>query len=294
MPWRISCIEIGDMWQLQHTRALTSARRTSVGMLECTVPQSLLGRHLRWLLGDSIPWHWRGLEVKLESRSAIGRTVRRTGAFEETEIDIATSLCAAFYPDRCILDVGANIGLHSLAWATFAPVVALEPAPSTYAKLRANVEANRLGDRIRPLRTAAGDQVGEVEFFVTKDSAFSSLRDTRRVQIRERVRVPCTTLDALAPELPKPVGLLKIDVEGLERAVIAGAAALLRRDRPVLFVEIYGGAASNPDPEGTVEDICAFGYEPFVYSHDLGLLRYKRHRDDRYNYFFLPRVHTGA
>jgi hypothetical protein len=102
--------------------------------------------------------------------------------------------------------------------------------------------------------------------------------------------VPNTTLDALAAELPLPVGLLKIDVEGLERAVIAGAAELLRRDRPVLLVEIYGGVDSNPDPEGTVEDIRAHGYEPFVYAHHTGLVPYEQHRDDRYNYFFMPRA----
>lgn len=173
-----------------------------------------------------------------------------TGGFEETEIDIAAALYSALYPDRCILDVGANVGIHSLAWARLAPVVALEPAPGTHSRLEANVAANGLQDRIRTLRTAAGDAVGEVDFFVAADSAFSSLNDTGRIRIRERTRVPCTTLDALAAELPLPVGLLKIDVEGLERAVIAGAAELLRRDRPVLLVEIYGGAASNPDPNG--------------------------------------------
>jgi FkbM family methyltransferase len=213
-----------------------------------------------------------------------------TGSFEEAEIDIAAALHAALYPDRCIVDVGANVGLHSLAWAWRAPVVALEPAPGTYARLEANVAANGLRERIRTLRTAAGYAVSEVEFFVAADSAFSSLKDTRRTRIRERIRVPCTTLDALATELPLPVGLLKIDVEGLERAVIAGAAELLRRDRPVLLVEIYGGADSNPDPEGTVADICAHGYKPFVYAHHTGLVPYEQHRDDQYNYFFMPRA----
>jgi hypothetical protein len=94
-------------------------------------------------------------------------------------------------------------------------------------------------------------------------------------------------LDALAEELP-PVGLLKIDVEGLERSVIAGADKLLQRDLPVLFVEIYAGTDSNPDPDGTVEHICSYGYSPFVYASDVGLVPYETHRDDRYNYFFVP------
>ncbi|KAA1250525.1 FkbM family methyltransferase [Mycobacterium simiae] len=257
-------------------------------MLE-RLPRSLR-RPQRWLPGGLAPWHWRDLKVTLEPGSTIAWVARMTGGFEEAEIDIAAALNAALYPGRCILDVGANVGLHSLAWARLAPVVALEPAPGTFAQLEANVAANGLQGRVRTLRMAAGDAAdGEVEFFVAADSAFSSLKDTGRKRIRERILVPCTTLDALAAELGLSFGLLKIDVEGLERAVIAGAAELLRRDHPVLLVEIYGGVASNPEPERTVENICAFGYEPFVYSHDVGLLPYEQHRDDRYNYFFLPR-----
>ena len=82
--------------------------------------------------------------------------------------------------------------------------------------------------------------------------------------------------------------------------MIAGAADLLRRDRPILFVEIFGGDHSNPDPEATVEEIRAYGYEPFTYAsvssllnlnapHDAGLLPYEKHRDNRYNYLFIPR-----
>lgn len=115
----------------------------------------------RWRLA---PWYWRGLQVTLEPGSAIAWIVRLTGGFEETEIDIAAALYSALYPDRCILDVGANVGIHSLAWARLAPVVALEPAPGTHSRLEANVAANGLQDRIRTLRTAAGDAVGEVDF----------------------------------------------------------------------------------------------------------------------------------
>jgi FkbM family methyltransferase len=252
----------------------------------------MLERFRVWLPGGLAPWRWRGLHITLDPRSVIARGVRLNGRFEEAEIDIAAALYTALYHGRCILDVGANIGLHTLAWtklAPLAPVVALEPAPDTYARLEANVAANNLQNRVRTIRAAAGDANGEAEFFVAKDDGFSSLKDTRRVAIRERVQVRCTTLDTLATELPLPVGLLKIDVEGFERAVIAGATDLLQRDRPVLFVEIYGGSDSNPDPEGTIEDIRAHGYEPFVYTQNAGLVPYEQHSDDRYNYFFIPR-----
>jgi FkbM family methyltransferase len=265
-----------------------------------TVPQGLSQSLRRLLPGGLTPWHWRGFQVQLEPGSAISRVVRVTGGFEDAEIDIAAALFGALYPGRCIVDVGANIGLHSLAWSRLAPVVALEPAPDAFAALEANVTENALQHRIRTLRTAAWDTVGDVDFFVATDSGLSSLKDTRHGPIRERIKVPCTTLDVLAAELPLPIGLLKIDVEGLERTVIAGAAELLQRDRPVLMVEIFGGYDANPDPMGTVEYIRAFGYEPFVYAsgspilnryakNDSGLIPYEKHLDYRYNYFFIPR-----
>jgi FkbM family methyltransferase len=265
-----------------------------------TVPRNVSRSLRRYLPGGLTPWHWRGLEVTLEPGSMIARVARVTGGFEDAEIDIAAALFGALYPGRCIVDVGANVGLHCLAWSRLAPVVALEPAPETFARLNANVAANGLQERVRTLRTAAADTVGEVDFFVASDSGFSSLKNTQHAPIRERITVPCTTLDALAAELPGPVGLLKIDVEGLERTVIAGATELLRRDRPVLMVEIFGCYDSNPDPEGTVEDILAHGYEAFVYAsgspminrnalEDSGLIPYEKHLDYRYNYFFVPR-----
>ncbi len=85
---------------------------------------------------------------------------------------------------------------------------------------------------------------------------------------------------------------MKIDVEGLEAAVIAGGRSLITRDRPVLFVEIYGGANSNADPEGTVGAIRDMGYDALVYSSDSGLIPFTRHDDRRANYFFVPR--SGA
>jgi hypothetical protein len=108
-------------------------------MLVCTMLQRLPRSIQRWLPGGLAPWHWRGLEVTLEPGSVIAWIVRITGGFEEAEIDIAAALHALLYPGRCIVDVGANVGVHSLAWASLAPVVALEPAPGTYARLEANV-----------------------------------------------------------------------------------------------------------------------------------------------------------
>jgi hypothetical protein len=59
---------------------------------------------------------------------------------------------------------------------------------------------------------------------------------------------------------------------------------------PVWRTWLHGlSLTPNPYPEGTIDDIRSYGYEPFVYAHNAGLLPYQEHRDDRYNYFFIPR-----
>ena len=131
---------------------------------------------------------------------------------------------------------------------------------------------------------AVGDRVGSTDLHIAADDAYTAVSDTRRKPIRERRQVPITTLDAIATER---VGLIKIDVEGHEAAVLAGARATIVRDHPVLFVEIYRGVASNPDPEATIASICELGYRAWLLGAH-GLERYVRHDDRRYNYFFIP------
>jgi FkbM family methyltransferase len=247
------------------------------------------------LLPGQLTVRVRGMRISFDPRTDIGRAIRARGAFEATEIDIATALLMSHRVGqrRCILDVGANIGVHSLMWAHAVPdgrVVAIEPAPGTYDLLCANIDLNSKRGQIEPVQCAVCEREGEVEFFVAEDSAFSSMKDTRRKRIRNVIRIRGRTLDGIAGELGEPVGLVKIDVEGLEDAVLEGARGLLVRDRPVLFIEIYGGTNSNLDPERTVRTVLDMGYEGLVYSADSGLERYVRHDDARYNYFFIPKV----
>ena len=231
----------------------------------------------------------RGLSFEVDPRSEIGFALWTRGGVEDRENDLAAALFVSrFSGERCIVDVGANIGSHALAWATLCDrIIAIEPVPATAAKLRANVRRNGLSKRVTVLECALGEHAGDAAFHVTDDDAYSSLRDTRRKRVREVIHVDVRTLDEVAAE--HRVGLVKIDVEGLESAVIAGGRRTIDRDRPLLVVEIYGGTSSNADPEGTVTQICELGYDAWVFTEATGLARYVRHDDAQYNYFFVPR-----
>jgi FkbM family methyltransferase len=146
---------------------------------------------------------------------------------------------------RCFLDVGANTGFYSMAAAAANPTAdihAFEPSPSVFAALKTNIAANRLEDSVVCRRLALSDFEGDVCFHVPNETLASGSLDTRGVRgIPGHVEtVPCRTLDAYVAEHELfHVDLLKLDVEGFEDRVIAGARALLSEHRPAVICECH-------------------------------------------------------
>ncbi len=140
-----------------------------------------------------------------------------------------------------MIDVGANVGLHSIKVARKVPqarILAFEPVGATVASLRRNIEKNGVADRIEVLQVALSDHDGELRMtkglhatnFVVPDEAAAADRATERV--------PCRRLDDFLDGRIERVDLIKCDVEGSELGVMRGASAALQRFRPVIFVEI--------------------------------------------------------
>jgi FkbM family methyltransferase len=122
------------------------------------------------------------------------------------------------------VDVGANVGSYTVlaGRGAGAAVVAFEPDPDTAAHLADNIAANAIGERARIVTQAVGSESGIVRFSRLKDTVNHVLAADAPAEARE---VPITTLDsALAGQHP---ALIKIDVEGHEPAVVAGAESVL-------------------------------------------------------------------
>lgn len=140
------------------------------------------------------------------------------------------------------IDVGANIGYHSLYLACARPsarVVAFEPNPHVRAQLCANLRASGCTN-VEVHGCALGDRAGTVAFFAQDGRDYnrgrSSLqRNDDLGRAVASVRVDCRTLDQLFPDAR--VDVLKLDTQGTELAVLAGAQQLLRRCRPVVVLE---------------------------------------------------------
>jgi FkbM family methyltransferase len=150
----------------------------------------------------------------------------------EPELRLLPRLCPR---DELALDIGANLGVYAWHLARLsAGVVAFEPQPGLAASLR-----DAFGDRVRVEQAALSDEDGEAvlrvpsERMMTGRATIEAANALDGFDTRE-VRVPTRRLDGYG--LGR-VGFMKIDVEGHELAVLRGADAVLRRDRPSLIVE---------------------------------------------------------
>ena len=165
------------------------------------------------------------------------------------------------------LDVGANIGLTTVLIARHGEgaVYAFEPHPPTFACLGKTIAANGLANA-HAVNLALGREEGELPFFVDSDSSASHVVSPQAGGRTGSIIVPISTVDAFAATIDGPVTFMKIDAEGAEPDVLAGAAETLARDRPSVFIEFNLFtlmALSNINPRRMLEELC--GTFPYVY-----------------------------
>ncbi|QFR32724.1 FkbM family methyltransferase [Ancylobacter sp. TS-1] len=138
------------------------------------------------------------------------------------------------------VDVGANVGLFTLKAAPQAGrIVAVEPGAEAGGQLDANIALNRF-DNVAVVRKALSDTPGNAALFhnpLGHDPQAYSLVSDGSDAGSETVEV--TTLDLLVRDLALPrVDCIKIDVEGAEGQVIAGAADTLAAYHPTVIFEM--------------------------------------------------------
>jgi FkbM family methyltransferase len=164
--------------------------------------------------------------------AGIEREQSRGLFFEAMELE---QLRRAVGPGARIVDIGANTGNHTIYFAgpmRAATVVPFEPLPGAAAALRAGVERNGMTNvDLSHLGVGVGDSPGRARLVHSIRGGFgaTSLAPDPSGEI---IVAP---LDSV---LSGHVDFLKIDVEGMEMNVLAGAEGLIRRSRPLIFIEI--------------------------------------------------------
>lgn len=148
------------------------------------------------------------------------------------EIEMLDDIGSRLAPGDIVLDVGANIGNHTLYIAAVAGcrVVAFEPNLELAEALAHSLRLNGLSKQVAIKTIGLGRENTRGEFRTQIEDNLGA----QSLEVGEG-RITIKALDEL--DLQRPIKLIKVDVEGMELAVLEGGAALIAQDRPLIYVE---------------------------------------------------------
>lgn len=152
-------------------------------------------------------------------------------------------------PGSVFLDIGANVGLHSLYMSRHAAWIhAFEPWEPARSKLCQTIEANHLTNiRVHPF--GLGRVAAELPFYAPASANLGTGSFCAEVNVNQPSGcLPVQEGDAVMADLGLDrIDVIKIDTEGFELEVLAGLAQSLNRFNPVVVVEISFGAHGQDD-----------------------------------------------
>ena len=177
---------------------------------------------------------------------------------------------------RCVLDIGAHIGLVSLpVCGVLAPggrLCAFEPGDINRAFLSRQMELNGIKNANVLGHVVSDECLAEVEFFVQKgDSSMNSLAVRNGRGGYESVVKQQISLDRFCDDKGLSPGVMKIDVEGAEIKVLRGARETIRKNKPVMFLSVHKKEIAELG--GSLEELLALihdlDYEIFDFDNNI-------------------------
>jgi len=183
----------------------------------------------------------------------IQKKLRKGGIWEAHN----TPIFEAFIkPGKDVVDVGAYIGSHTIKYGQLAKpgkVYAFEPQDDIHQILSYNIELNGLGDTVTAYKMALGDRSCNTR--MARPATKKSLESPEKFGNRgaspvvgclddsdEAFSFEMRTLDSF--ELDN-VGFIKIDVEGAQLMVLKGAEETIKRNKPIMLIEINAGLTKD-------------------------------------------------
>lgn len=199
-----------------------------------------------------IPTEYGQMIVNRNDHHQTNALIKNGRAMDHGDIQLLATVISRCLLKPIVLDIGANIGTHSLGLRSLiecGEIHAFEAQRIIFNMLAGSVAINAI-ENVYVHHLAVGDREGRIEipsFDYSKPLNFGSVEfgptqteklDQPRQQKADPEFVRMTTIDAM--EFPR-VDLMKIDVEGMELAVLRGAEFCIAQHRPIMYVEWLKG-----------------------------------------------------
>ncbi|SCZ67245.1 FkbM family methyltransferase [Thiohalomonas denitrificans] len=212
------------------------------------------------------------------------------GSFEKKETEIVAKLVER--GDVCI-DVGANFGyyaiLMSFAVGERGMVYAFEPLPHTLDILKRNIDLNH-SYNVNVDGRALDEASGTKEIFLPDIGISGSFKLHRYKRSFNQFSVKTVSLDEYVDENSiSRVNFIKADIEGAELLMLKGARGVLKRFKPILFLEIQERSTKlfGYTPQQLIEMVLSQGYEIFWANEGMLVRVGDVHALPDYNFFFI-------
>ncbi len=201
----------------------------------------------------------------IPSDGVISRSLSLYGEWAKDELDFLKEFIS---PGAHVLDIGAYIGTHSLAFARFTgiegQVYAFEPRAEIFQILRNNIYSNQCA-HVLPFNVGVSDEVGQVlleplDLYASDNFGGHGLAS----QELGKSGVYQTTITTIDSTNFSKVDFIKIDVEGMELRVLQGALQTITSLKPTIFCECN----SMESGAGVLNFANKVGYKVFGFLSD--------------------------
>ena len=187
----------------------------------------------------------------------IGKNIIEKGIYDKRQIE-AIRIILSHMKSPVFLDIGANIGNHTVAFAPFcSKVYAFEPQEKTGSILQKNIHENKLLN-VTVLPYGLSDTTDQLELHInmTGNNGMSSFCNGHNGNVCEKQTAKVNIGDNIIRELGiQSVDFIKIDVEGFEAKVLNGLQNTIKKHQPFICLEWNRGCIGDED-KSKVDYIC--------------------------------------
>lgn len=209
--------------------------------------------------------NFNGVKMNLfESPDVISDEIFRKRNFYEYEL--FEKWKNHFPSDGLMLDIGANIGNHSLMYNHYFPnleIWAFEPIFENFKLLKENTENIK---NVLCFNVGVGSRTGVVNFSIVEENNYGTYTVSPVVGNQNMI----LSLDDLEFS-DKKITFIKIDVEGHELSCIEGMRKLLEKHKPLIWIEDYP-QARNSEGNNSIKQLMEYGYNQIDFSPQANFL----------------------